>query len=1026
MPTCAQCGEENPEHAKFCLNCAAPLRAEVSQRREVRKTVTVLFCDVTGSTRLGDQLDPESLRGVMARYFEAMKAVIERHRGTVEKFIGDAVMAVFGVPVLHEDDALRAVRAASEMRAALAELNRELAHDYGTQLELRIGVNTGEVVTGTEERLATGDVVNVAARLEQSAEPGESLLGEETLALVRHAVLSEPHEPLWLKGKAVPIRAHRLLGVLAEPVDRRFAAPMVGREGELSLLRGSFEHVVSERVCYLFTILGAAGVGKSRLATEFLATAERATVVRGRCLSYGEGITYWPVVEILMQLPRAAELGLDASAVDAVESLLRQRETTASTEEIAWAVRKVLEAVSAERPLICVLDDVHWGEPTFLDFVEHVAELSRDAPIFLLSMARPELLDVRPGWGGGKLNATTVLLEPLADEETDVLIASLADFDERLRAGIRKAAEGNPLFVEEMVALAGERRNSDLTVPPTIHALLSARLDQLDPAERSVLERGAVEGRVFHRDAVQALAPEESEVNARLTALVRKELIRPDTPLLRGQDAYRFRHLLIREAAYEALSKATRAHLHERLAAWLEEHGSELVELEEILGYHLEQAYRYQAELGPLDNGARAAAARAAGRLAAAGRRALGRGDSPAAANLLGRAATLRAQTDVQRIELLPDLAEALAEMGDYVRAEEVLADAVESAKRLGDRRLLGHARVGQLLQEVRTNPDLEAIREQASAAASVLEEEGDELGLARTWRLLAYIPYLQARAAETEEALERAVYHARRAGATREEAQNLVYLAEHGYHGTIPLAEGLRRCDELLSRVQSRWLAGALLWQRAIIETLLGRLRDAQETLAAAGRIYEDIGVGSWAAAEIDQGRGYLELKAGDPAVAEPLLRRAYEAFLEMGELLAANRIALELARSLLAQGNTRDAERLAREVGEWAPASDCVLQIGCRAIRALAESSRGHHQPAELLAREALTMADESDWLELRADTRVDLADVLSAAGRAGEAAALLEEAIGLYEQKGNVVSQRRARERLAHLSEPGPARA
>ena len=444
---CATCGAENREGARFCDACGAAL-VETAPAREVRKVVTVLFCDVSGSTALGERIDPESLRRVMARYFETAQAIVERHGGTVEKFIGDAVMAVFGVPAVHEDDALRAVRAADELRNGLDELNDELETGYGTRLELRMGVNTGEVVTGTEERLATGDAVNVAARLEQAARPGEVLLGEETHRLVRDGIEAEAAPPLEAKGKSEPLTAYRLVSVQADAPGRRHGARMVGRERQRELLEGAFANVVSDRSCHLFTILGTAGVGKSRLAQEFLPNVD-ATVVRGRCLSYGEGISYWPVTEVVKQLAPAGE------PVGPLASILGDDTASGSPEEIAWAFRKLLEAQAAERPVVVVFDDLHWGEPTFLDLVEHVADLSRDAPILLLCMARPELLDVRPAWGGGKLNATNVLLEPLAPDETAELVDLLAGgVEQGLRSRILDAAGGNPLFVEEMVAMA--------------------------------------------------------------------------------------------------------------------------------------------------------------------------------------------------------------------------------------------------------------------------------------------------------------------------------------------------------------------------------------------------------------------------------------------------------------------------------------------------------------------------------------------------------------------------------------------
>ncbi len=535
MATCANCGHENPAGSAFCNVCGSALGAAASTQREQRKTVTILFADVTGSTALGERLDPESLRHVLARYFDLARATVGRHGGTVEKFIGDAVMAVFGVPRIHEDDALRAVRAATELRDGLVALNETLERDYATKLELRIGVNTGEVVTGTEERLATGDAVNVAARLEQAAQPGEILLGGDTLRLVRDAVSVQPVDPLELKGKSERIPAHRLVAVApdAPAYARRRDVPMVGRHRQLRLLADAFDQVVSDRSCHLFTVLGPAGVGKSRLVREFLQTLGDVTVLSGRCLSYGEGITYWPAVEIVKQA-NGAGAAEDDTVRATLDALVGDAEVVATPAEIAWAFRKLVEAKAAERPVVCLVDDLQWGEATFLELVEHVADLSRGAPILLVCMARPELLDRHSTWAGGKLNATTVLLEPLSESETDELIGGLlagSTISAGLQARIRRAAGGNPLFVEEMLALVGLTDDGDeVAVPPTIQALLAARLDQLALPERSVLERGSVEGEVFHRGGVAALGEEEPQLDSRLTALVRKDLLRPERP----------------------------------------------------------------------------------------------------------------------------------------------------------------------------------------------------------------------------------------------------------------------------------------------------------------------------------------------------------------------------------------------------------------------------------------------------------------------------------------------------------------
>src|SRR5262245_14682330 len=450
-----------------------------------------------------------------------MKAIVERHGGTVEKCIGDAVMAVFGVPVSHEDDALRAVRAAAEMRKALPELG----------VEARIGVNTGEVVTGTEERLVTGDAVNTAARLEQAAQPGEILLGEPTRELVRGAVEAEPVEPLALKGKAEPVPAFRLVSLLAAP-ERSRASRFVGRERELSLVRERWERARVERRCELLTVVGEAGVGKSRLVAEALALIE-CRAVGGRCLPYGEGITYWPLVEVLKQLQAVPS---DAAAAASIGSLLGESAEATSAEEIAWAFRKLL---GEQAPLVVVFDDIQWADETFLDLVEAAVLLTRDAPLLLLCMARPELIERHPSW------PAPLMLEPLAATEAELLLPDTFEHD--LRARIARAAGGNPLFLTEMVAMAGDA-DGDVAVPATLRALLAARLDQLEPDERSVLELGAVEGEIFHRGAVQALSS-SGQVTPRLAALVRKGLIRPDKAMLRGEEAFRFRDLLFRDAA---------------------------------------------------------------------------------------------------------------------------------------------------------------------------------------------------------------------------------------------------------------------------------------------------------------------------------------------------------------------------------------------------------------------------------------------------------------------------------------------
>ena len=985
MNACPSCGREIVGDFAFCPHCGAPLAAPAPPR-EQRKTVTVLFCDVTGSTRLGESVDPEAVRALLARYFEQMKTIVERHGGTVEKFIGDAVMAVFGVPVVHEDDALRAVRAAAEMREALPE--------HG--LQARIGVNTGEVVTGTEERLATGDAVNIAARLEQAAQPGEVLLGAETLRLVRGLIEAEPMERLELKGKAEPVSAYRLRAVRAA-AERRLDTPMVGRETELRRLGDAFVQAVRDRSCQLFTVLGTAGVGKSRLAAEFMQTLTDARVVRGRCLSYGEGITYWPVAEVAQQLDA---LPADEGAAAAIRSLLGESEAATSAEEIAWAFRKLLEEAAQEQPLVCVFDDLHWGEETFLDLVEHVADLSRDAPLVVLGMARPELLERRPGWGGGKWNATTVLLEPLGADETDRLLEALGARDDELRGRIREAAEGNPLFLEEMLALVQESGGAELEVPPTIQALLAARLDQLEPGERSVLERGAVEGRVFHESAVHALSDGEPQLRARLVALVRKELVRPDRAQVRGDDAYRFRHLLIRDAAYDALPKATRAELHERFAAWLAERGSDLVELDEILGYHLEQAARYKAELGQPDA---VLDERGGERLAAAGRRALWRGDTRGAAGLLERALEL-----LRRVRLDVALELDLADAQSTSQSAATIADTTaERARQVGDRtgEILGRvvaASYRALFAEDPAHDQLEAL---ARDALPLLEQDGDHAGLVHVWDALAMgVANTRWRYEEQAHASEQALRHARLAG---QPATRLFSLDMALVYGPRPADEALRTLDAVLPEAPTP----RPLLHRAWLLAMLRRFDEAWSTAREASDRLRELTDSEGGEAQLAE----IATLANDHEVAARYLRVYCDRLEESGERSVLSTYAPRLGRSLCALGRHDEAEPLAQLGRDLGDEQDVATQAWWRQAQALVLAHRREHGEAVALARTAVAIAEQTDALNFQGYALSDLAEVLALAGRRDEATAALEQALARYDRKKNLAMAAQVRDRL-----------
>jgi predicted ATPase/class 3 adenylate cyclase len=1058
---CPNCGQENPDLAKFCLNCGISLQPKPASR-EVRKTVTVVFCDVTGSTNLGERLDPESLRRVMSRYFDEMKAALESHGGTVEKFIGDAVMAVFGIPVLHEDDALRAVRAAQEMRERLDRLNDDLERERGIRLLNRTGVNTGEVVTGARDAgqsLVIGDAVNVAARLEQAAEPGEILIGDTTYRLIRDAVRTEPLESLSLKGKEQPVKAYRLLDVpdAAPDAARRLVSPMVGRDRQLAVLRQAFEDAITDKVCHLFTVLGTAGVGKSRLVHEFVTEVERqATVLRGRCLPYGEGITFWPVRELVQAaagilntdppdeaLEKLAKLVQGEDDTELIAEYVGQAiglaEATAPSEEIFWAVRKLLEAQARDRPLVVAIDDVHWAEPTMLDLVEHVADSSRGAPILLVCLARPEFLDQRRSWGGGKLRATSILLEPLSEEQSEILIENLlghVNLGAPERARIAQAAEGNPLFVEEMLRMLIDdgllrRENghwtpvgdlSMVSVPPTIQALLAARLDRLDFEERQVIERASVVGKVFYRGAVAELSPEaiRARVGTHLMTLVRKELIRPDHSAFRREEAYRFRHLLIRDAAYRGMPKEIRANLHEAFTIWLENvAAARASEYEEILGYHLEQAYRYRSELGPVDDQARAVAARAAEHLAVAGGRALNRYDVTAGANLLQRAVDLLPVDSQHRRELLAELGVALLELGEYDRADRALEEAVERARAAGDRAVEYRVRLAQLNRTDAPGTGEEA-QQFAEDVIPALEELGDNLGLSRAWQLIAYRHWLHLQAARAEPAFSRALEHARRASSHRDIAMMRHRLEAALLWGPTPAGEALERVEAILAEaVGDRLVEGSARLAQGVLLAMLERFQEARRAASEGRKILEDLGPRVMTTMTVAGRAGLTEELGGDLQRAEEIERRGYEELKRVGEKSLFSTLAAQLADVLYRQGRYEEAEGIAGESEQAAPADDIASQSMWRGVRAKVLARRGEFDEAERLAREGVALREGIDFLTNTPQVWESLGEVLRLAGRNDEAAQALEEAAKLHERKGNRVSTKRVRKQIASLS-------
>ncbi|HEY3763652.1 MAG TPA: AAA family ATPase [Gaiellales bacterium] len=1031
MLICPSCGEENPPRFRLCGFCGTPLREQAPV--EVRKTVTVLFSDVAGSTALGERLDPESLREVMGRYFDVMRAAIERHGGTVEKFIGDAVMAVFGLPQAHEDDALRAVRAALEMRQGLDALNVELERDYGVTMANRTGVNTGEVVTDEaagNQRLATGDAVNVAARLEQAAPAMETLLGALTHALVRDAVEAEPVEPLELKGKAERVPAFRLVRLAGR--EQTAATPLVGRDDDLAALRAHVDAAVAAGRGRLAVVIGEAGVGKSRLVRDFTAgLGERARVLRGRCLPYGEGITFWPIGEAVRSAAgivdddtsehaRAKVAALaagDAGVAERVASAIGLVPTVFAIEEMFLGVRRLFEILAADRPLVIVLDDLHWAEPTLLDLIENVVDRAQ-RPCVVLGTARPEVLD-RPDFLPAGDGRARIVLERLPAAAAQTMVASLLG-DHAVPAGtierIVTASDGNPLFVEQMAAMLDDAdAGADLEVPPTILALLAARLDRLAAGERGVLEPAAVAGLMFPTAAVAELVPEADRphVAARLAVVEQRRFIRAQTAVMGDDDGYQFEHILVRDAVYRRLLKRTRAQLHERFVAWADRvNGERAPEYAEITAYHLEQAHGYLAELGPLDDHGRELGRRAGERLAGAGQRAFARGDMHAAAALLRRSVDLMPELDPDRLGLLPDLGEALMDIGAFAEAERVLREAIGSAATIGDHRLRAEAAVGLLLLRLFADDSVSgaAAVHEARRAITVFELVGDQVGLAKAWRIIGTVHANALRYGDAAAAVERAIACARAGGDHRLALRNSGAYAIAAVYGPTPVAEGIERCREIRDRAAGdRRTEGLVLCALAQLEAMRGEFAEARRLYTRGRSVLNEIGGGVLAASTaLDS--SVVELLAGDPAAAERDLRRDYQLLDEMGERYLLPTMAGVLAQALIAQGRHVEAAEICDRAQAAVLADDLESHVLIHVVRAELDLHAGRLADAAVAVAAATEILHGADAPNIEADHAVVSARVAAAMENTVAVERDLTRAAALYRRKGNLVSEQR----------------
>jgi tetratricopeptide (TPR) repeat protein len=954
-------------------------------------------------------------------------------------------MAVFGLPRLHEDDALRAVRAAAGMQAALEELNDELQRVYGVQLANRTGVNTGEVVAGdpsTGQRLVTGDAVNVAARLEQAAGEQEVLLGELTYRLVRDDVDVEEVEPLELKGKSERVPAFRLVGVRdTAGMDDRRGAPLVGRAEELAALTSALDEAAASRRARLVTVVGDAGVGKSRLTAEFLeAASSRALTFGGRCLPYGDGITFWPIAEAVKSLAgivndddAAAAAAKLAAVGDPAGDGVTARLASAlglsvepfPVEELFWAVRRLLTHLAADREVVLVVEDVHWAEPTLLALIEHLVQ-SVDAPVLILCPSRPELLEKNPAWSTGE-RAGLIVLEPLDADESKRMIESLlgrGTLDAAVLDRVVTASEGNPLFAEQLLRMlvdegAVEETDgtwqfteelADVQVPPTIQALLASRLDTLGGSERWVFEPASVVGYVFAEEAVAALAPPEvaPRVPTELSTLAQKHLVRRVEDGADG--AHRFHHIMIRDTAYDGILKRARADLHTRFVAWADLANRDRgVEFEEILGYHLEQAWRYLSELGPLDDRGREIGEDAARRLASAGRRAFARGDIPGAASLHGRAAALLPADHPERLRLLPEHGEALLLTGRYDEASKVLDEAIArpgeapaAAARASLVRMLVGLRTGDAGSWRR-----ETVDRTIAEARDVFAAEGDESGLAMAYRLLAWSAGTACRFGDAADASALALEHARRAGDARQAIRAATGFAGAALLGPTNVDEAIARCESSLDQAAgNRQSEGNLLAIMGGLYAMQGAFDHAREQVGRGRALLYELGL-DLDVARADMEAWRVEMLAGEVEAAEAALRRAYDALVARGETYLRSTVAGLLAQTIFDRGAPLDeVEALGGQSQELADEDDVDSQAVWRRVRGRVLEQRGEHDAAEAIIREALSVLEPTDATLFKLQAELDLGDVLVAAGRPDDATTAYEAARVLAERKGGVV--------------------
>jgi class 3 adenylate cyclase/tetratricopeptide (TPR) repeat protein len=1035
VSVCPSCGHGNQAGAKFCSECGLALAAAAPLAHEERKVVSVLFADLVGFTSRAELMDPEDVRALLSPFYARLRAELERFGGTVEKFIGDAVMALFGAPVAHEDDPERAVRAALAIRDWVRGQER---------VQVRLAVNTGEalVMLGARlaegEGMAAGDVVNTAARLQAAAPVNGILVGERTFAATRAVIEYREAGPVAAKGKSQPVavweavQARARLGVDVAHLAR---TALVGRDRELGIVRGVLARVRAERSPQLVTVVGVPGIGKSRLLYELWqiveAEADLISWRQGRSLPYGEGSSFWALAEMVKA--QAGILESDAPGEAGAKLAQMTADVLGGAPDADWvrrhlgallglagsggpvggdqseefaAWRSFFEALAERRPLVLVFEDLHWADDGLLDFVDYLAGWAGEVPLLVVGTARPELLGRRPGWGGGKPNAVTLSLAPLSDLDTARLIGLLLGrslLEAGQQAALLAHAGGNPLYAEQYVQMLTDRgAGRDLPLPDSIQAIIGARLDLLAPPHKRLLQDSAVMGKVFWPGAVAVLGGPAGpgELEEYLHGLEQRQLVRRErASSVAGETQYAFAHILVRDVAYGQIPRTARADKHVQAAGWIESLGRPEDHAEMIAHHYLSALDLARAA----DRGTTDLAPRARAALHVAGDRALALNAFGSAARFYREALALwPPDAHEQRVGLLRLLGIVLFEAGELEQAQAVLAEGAEVAA--AARLPAVQARMRILLAEIHAlqgSPGEQTLAE-CEAAIAILYAEGDLEGLAEAWQLAGMTRFWRGDSHADQEALQRAMTYARQSSHHRVQIKASSWLVWTFMYLPIPADAAIARAEPLLQIAGGEpWAEADILVPLSLIYAYAGRFAEARAAVARAQSVHgRSAAKVKWAMGAA--AAGGVELIAGDPAAAEHHLREAYEAFRAMGDQGYLSTVASWLAEALYAQGRFDEAQQMTEEAQAVAAPDDIDAQARSRAARAKVLARRGQFPAARTLLDEAAALVSPTSWATLQAEILIARTEVDRLAGAPGQAEASLRGALRIYQDR------------------------